>query len=214
MMTEDELCELFELVAISRFAEAVAILVDHGQHLAALLVQTPVRHREIIAALDAQVVAGELDPVMVGAVIWVKTPHASLKYLEPDSPIWRGVPTIACSNPERTGPPPDQSAVAACMRAFTFTCSAKTPTDALECLLLPLTRTSGLKPDTVDQTLNILSTDVLEYPYALVIVIHLALGQLRMPVSDLARTQCAEALARARGAPPPRLTLVLPAVII
>ena len=208
-MQEDQLRSLFELCATRQTREMAAILVDNGQHLAALLVSEPDRHREIFAALDMQIVAGELDPAMVGMVAWAMTPNSSLQYLEPGSPIWRGVPTSACRESERAGPPPDQGVDDAWLHALHR--PAKPPTGTLECFARALTHTSGLLPITVGRALNILSTDVLEYPYALTIVVIVALCYHRMPVPEPARTRCMEALARARGSPS---VLILPAVII
>ena len=206
--------QLFELCGAGQTEKMAAMLVDRGQHLAALLVANPVRHREIFAALDAHVVAGELDPAMVGTAVWALTSNSSLVDLEPGSPIWRGIPACACPELERAGPPPDRGVDDAWARALHS--SANTPSDTLGSFALALTRTSGLQPITVERTLDMLSTDMFDYPYALVIVILAAVCycRQRMHMPEPARTRCTEALARARGAPPPRVPLVLPPVII
>jgi hypothetical protein len=213
LMTENQLCELFDLSAAGRFEEMSMILANHGQHLAALLVQNPIRHCENIAALAEQVAAGELDPVLVGTTVWALTPTSSLQYLEPGSPIWRGVPASACRELERAGAPPDQGVDRAWAHAKQW--SAETPSDSLGLVTWAFAYFGGTLDEKRTRLLHALSADhALDYPYVLAIIIDLALHYFRQHVPEPARSQCMEALARAQGAPPPHVPLVLPPVII
>lgn len=212
-MREDELHLLFELCAAGQTEEMAAILVDRGQHLAALLVKKPAYHGENIAALASQVSAGDLDPVLVGAAVWAMAPLSLLQYLEPGSPIWRGVPDCECRELERAGAPPDQGVDRAWAHAKQW--SAETPSDTLGLVTWAFAYFGGTLDEKRARLLHALSADhALEFPYVLAIIIDLALHYFRQHVPEPARSQCMEALARAQGAPPPHVPFALPPVII
>ena len=212
-MTDDELRELFNLVATHRYSKAVQALVDRDQHLAAVWLTACDRgfdHR-LFDQLESQILAGELNVEMVGAVVTDSlTCELIVRRLPPDSQIWRGVPNR--SHTARPGCPPDHHVSVAWAGAPGPDTGPPAGASQLEAMVWLL---SGPVGRSRSRTRHVLSVDHgLDYPYVLIAVLTAASGY-GWHVPDETIAECAEALERAPRAPPLRgVRLVLPPVLI
>ena len=220
-MSEDELKAVFAKMAGGRAAEVVEEMVAAGQPLVALTVAGHLRQSdwddrvaglvaEAVAAVEAEIDRGELDPVVAGAVMWTGGPFSPCKLvagLGETSPLWKGIAGDCFGFGDHRLVPAHPRAVAGL--GGVVCAQLADSTDALGRVVWAGT---GPVNDNVIQLA--LAADDLDRPLATAIVITFA-GRCGWRVTGRSLANFAAGIARARSpTPSPPVTLVLPPLII